>query len=55
MWQISNRKSAIKIENGSDGPMWPIITALQDVSETKGVSCLAPKCHKALSHSNQDI
>jgi hypothetical protein len=28
--------------------------AFHDVLETKGVSCLAPKCLKALSHSNKE-
>ena len=31
-------------------PDGPIVTALQDVSETKGVSRLEQKCLKALSH-----
>ncbi|MGA2984226.1 MAG: hypothetical protein ABSG32_10440, partial [Terriglobia bacterium] len=48
--KIGNQKSKMLRWSGGS-----IITALQDVLETKWVSCLAPKCHKALSHSNQDI
>jgi hypothetical protein len=49
---VANLKSKIGNQESKMGrwPEGPIITALQDMSGTKGVSYLAPKCHKASAH-----